>query len=84
MRIVARLLFFLLAVLVSIPTNAQNADSLALAHGGLPVVFKKDTLFYVYSKIGPYKPADRVSTIQRRLNALMDDSDLILLKKSPY
>ncbi|MEQ9593513.1 MAG: mechanosensitive ion channel family protein [Cyclobacteriaceae bacterium] len=74
MRIVARLIFFLLA-LVSIPGGAQNIDSLALAHGGLPVVFKKDTLFYVYSKIGPYKPADRVSTIQRRLNTLMDDSE---------
>ena len=51
----------------------QNADSVALSKGGLPVIFKKDTLFYVYSKIGPYKPADRVNTIQRRLNSFMDD-----------
>ena len=51
----------------------QHADSVALSKGGLPVIFKKDTLFYVYSKIGPYKPADRVNTIQRRLNSFMDD-----------
>lgn len=50
------------------------ADSL-VAKSGLPVVFKKDTLFYVHSKIGPYKPADRVSTIERRIGALMNEAD---------
>ncbi|HRX01030.1 MAG TPA: hypothetical protein P5280_16160, partial [Cyclobacteriaceae bacterium] len=57
------------------PLMSQNADSLAVANGGHPVVFKDDTLFYIYSKIGPYKPTDRVNTIQRRIAALMKEGD---------
>lgn len=57
------------------PLMSQNADSLAVANGGHPVVFKDDTLFYIYSKIGPYKPTDRVNTIQRRIVALMKEGD---------
>ncbi len=57
------------------PLMSQNADSLAVANGGHPVVFKDDTLFYIYSKIGPYKPTDRVNTIQRRITALMKEGD---------
>lgn len=54
---------------------AQNTDSLAIAKGGHPVVLEKDTLFYIYSKIGPYKPTDRVNTIQRRITALVKEGD---------
>jgi len=51
------------------------ADSLVLTKSGLPVVFKNDTLFFVHSKIGPYKPADRVNTINRRITSFMKDSE---------
>lgn len=57
------------------PLMSQNTDSLAVANGGHPVVFKDDTLFFIYSKIGPYKPTDRVNTIQRRITALMKEGD---------
>lgn len=55
--------------------SAQPADSVALGKGGLPVVYKKDTLFFVHSKIGPYKPADRVNTINRRITSFMKDAE---------
>ena len=38
---------------------SQSVDSLTIVSTGLPVVFKNDTLFYVHSKIGPYRPIDR-------------------------
>lgn len=68
-----RILSLIVGCVFAVSGYGQNADSVALSKGGLPVIFKKDTLFYVYSKIGPYKPADRVNTIQRRLNSFMDD-----------
>jgi small-conductance mechanosensitive channel len=70
-----RIVSLIIGCAFSLSAFAQSADSLALSKGGLPVIFKKDTLFYVYSKIGPYKPADRVSTIERRLGGLMKDAD---------
>ncbi|HPI80144.1 MAG TPA: hypothetical protein PLM35_06380, partial [Cyclobacteriaceae bacterium] len=66
-----RILSLIVGCVFAVSGYGQNADSVALSKGGLPVIFKKDTLFYVYSKIGPYKPADRVNTIQRRLNSFM-------------
>lgn len=70
-----RIVSLIIGCAFSLSAFAQSADSLALSKGGLPVIFKKDTLFYVYSKIGPYKPADRVSTIERRLVSLVKDAD---------
>lgn len=70
-----RILSLILGCALAFSGYAQSADSLALSKGGLPVIFKKDTLFYVYSKIGPYKPADRVNTIERRLASLVKDAD---------
>ncbi len=54
---------------------SQSVDSLTVVSAGLPVVFKNDTLFFVHSKIGPYKPADRVNTINRRIASLMKDAE---------
>lgn len=71
-RIISGIIFFF----ITVTGFGQSAsDSLALSKGGLPVVFKKDTLFFIHSKIGPYKPADRVNTINRRINSFMKDPD---------
>lgn len=53
----------------------QPADSVAIGKGGFPVVYKNDTLFFVHSKIGPYKPLDRVNTINRRITSFMKDAE---------
>ncbi|MFZ1807434.1 MAG: mechanosensitive ion channel domain-containing protein [Cyclobacteriaceae bacterium] len=70
-----RILLLIIGCAFTFSASAQSADSLALSKGGLPVVFKKDTLFFVHSKIGPYKPADRVNTINRRITSFMKDSE---------
>ncbi len=70
-----RLVSLFIGVALSIAGYSQAPDSLALINGGLPVVYKKDTLFYVYSKIGPYKPMDRVNTIERRINSFMKEAE---------
>ena len=53
----------------------QSVDSLATTQTGLPVVFNSDTLFFVHSRIGPYKPTDRVNTIHRRITSFMKDGE---------
>lgn len=69
------IIVYVICLFVAITGFSQApADSLVV-NSGLPVVFKKDTLFYVHSKIGPYKPADRVNTINRRLTSFMKDSE---------
>lgn len=55
---------------VGTPAHAQVYDSIK---GGYPVILDKDTLFYVYSRLGPYRPVDRVNTIQRRLKTLLHE-----------
>ncbi|MEQ8423886.1 MAG: hypothetical protein RIA63_04190, partial [Cyclobacteriaceae bacterium] len=70
-----RTFLIVVALLALTFAYSQNIDSVAVSRGGLPVVYKNDTLFYVYSKIGPYKPVDRVNTILRRINTLITDSD---------
>ncbi len=70
-----RIFILIVGFIFSLPSYGQTADSLVMTKSGLPVVFKKDTLFFVYSKIGPYKPADRVNTIHRRITSFMNDAD---------
>lgn len=69
-----RYLLLACMLLVGLSGYGQSGDSLAV-HSGLPVVFKGDTLFYIHSKIGPYKAADRVNTITRRINSLITESE---------
>ncbi|MEQ9415041.1 MAG: mechanosensitive ion channel, partial [Cyclobacteriaceae bacterium] len=70
-----RILSLIIGIAFALSGYAQPADSVAMRNNGLPVIFKKDTLFYIHSKIGPYKPADRVNTINRRLTSFMKDSE---------
>lgn len=64
----------------------EQADSLKKAHArqriiqlkatnnGIPVVpFNKDTLFYIYNKLGPLNPSERVQNIEHKLAQLADD-----------
>lgn len=40
---------------------------------GQPIVFEKDTLYYIYTSYGPYDADVRVKNTQDRLNELYDD-----------
>ncbi len=61
--------------------EARNArikaqvDSLRSNTVGAPVVFHRDTIFYIYAKLGPYSPNDRAAGIANKLNALVSDND---------
>lgn len=48
-------------------------NQLKATHAGLPVAPFGDTLFYVYNKLGPLQPSDRVQHINRKLATLADD-----------
>ncbi|MEH0157972.1 mechanosensitive ion channel family protein [Limibacter armeniacum] len=50
----------------------QQVDSLRALTKGAPVVSFEDTLFYIYSKLGPLTPADRAKNIEQKVEALID------------
>ena len=50
----------------------KQVDSLRVHVTGVPVVFNGDTLFRIYSKLGPYKPSERAASIQAKINRLAD------------
>ena len=52
----------------------QQVDSLRNSTVGIPVVFFDDTLFYIYSKIGPFTAAVRAENISKKLEWLVDDN----------
>ena len=45
----------------------SQLDSLRSKNPGFPVVFHDDTLFYIYSKLGPYTPSIRAHNIYNKL-----------------
>jgi len=52
----------------------QRIIQLKATNRGIPVVpFNRDTLFYVYNKLGPLNPSERVQNIERKLAQLADD-----------
>jgi len=53
----------------------SEADSLRLVTVGYPVLFFGDTLFAVYTKLGPIKPAERAKRIQEKLESLVEAND---------
>lgn len=53
----------------------SEADSLRLVTVGYPVLFFGDTLFSVYTKLGPIKPAERAKRIQQKLESLVEAND---------
>ena len=48
----------------------------------MPVILFEDTLFFIYSKLGPFSPSDRANSIVRKLDLLIDENqyDPALLK----
>ncbi len=48
-------------------------DSLRSVLSGFPVILSKDTLFYVYTKLGSYSPKERANVISSRLERLAGD-----------
>lgn len=54
--------------------NKKRIDSLRASTVGIPVVFNKDTLVFIYSKLGPFSATERVNRIQEKLAMLGDDS----------
>ncbi|MDC1222267.1 hypothetical protein N8Z47_06320, partial [Salibacteraceae bacterium] len=54
--------------------NKAQIDSLRSSTVGVPVVFYKDTLLFIYSKLGPFSPTDRANRIKEKLEKIADDS----------
>ncbi|MEQ9062869.1 MAG: mechanosensitive ion channel family protein [Vicingaceae bacterium] len=50
----------------------RQVDSLRKNVQGVPLIFNEDTLFYVYSKLGPFKPKDRANSIRAKIQKLAD------------
>ena len=55
------------------PTVETDSIQLADAKKGAPVAPFKDTLFYIYNKIGSFSPEDRAKVISERIIELYDD-----------
>ncbi|MBZ0201401.1 MAG: mechanosensitive ion channel [Ignavibacteria bacterium] len=53
----------------------KRIDSLRSITKGFPVVSFNDTLFVIYSKLGPFSPKDRAETIQNKVKKLYDNPD---------
>ena len=54
--------------------NKAQIDSLRASTKGVPVVFYKDTLLFIYSKLGPFSATDRANRIKEKLEKIADDS----------
>ncbi len=50
----------------------KQVDSLRANTKGVPVIVFRDTLFYIYSKLGPFSPTDRAESIRAKLEKLAD------------
>jgi small-conductance mechanosensitive channel len=73
-----KLILFMICLVITLSCNPRQLlgqdDSLSSikTKPGYPVVFN-DTLFYVYSNLGPFSPADRAKAIVERITLLSDD-----------
>jgi small-conductance mechanosensitive channel len=73
-----KLILFMICLLIMLCYNSHQLlgqdDSLSSikTEQGYPVVFN-DTLFYIYSKLGPFSPADRAKAVVERITSLSND-----------
>ena len=51
----------------------NQVDSLRTTTVGIPVVLYQDTLFYIFSNIGPFSPEERASNIKAKIELLVDE-----------
>jgi small-conductance mechanosensitive channel len=49
-----------------------QVDSLRANTKGVAVVLDKDTLIKIYSKLGPFSPSERVASIQRKIDGIVN------------
>jgi small-conductance mechanosensitive channel len=52
----------------------KQVDSLRANTAGMPVVLFGDTLFYIYTKLGPFSPSDRAQNIVNKLEMLVEEN----------
>ncbi|MFC2109395.1 mechanosensitive ion channel family protein [Bacteroidota bacterium] len=52
----------------------KEIDSLRANVKGVPVLFFKDTVFYIYSKLGSFSPSERAERIQHKLENLVNNA----------
>lgn len=50
------------------PSGQNNQDRLALS--GVPLAPFGDTLFFIYNKIGPFSPGERVASITKKIHSI--------------
>ncbi|MEQ9287292.1 MAG: mechanosensitive ion channel [Cyclobacteriaceae bacterium] len=51
-----------------------QVDSLREHTKGVPVILYGDTIFYIYSKLGPFSPSERASSIVQKLDLLVEEN----------
>lgn len=86
-RLKSKLLIRTICYIAFLMTAALNSSAIAQTNsqkttvqqqkipGGTPVVFEGDTLFFLYSKLGPYSASERAAAITQRLEAIIELSD---------
>jgi small-conductance mechanosensitive channel len=52
-----------------------RVDSLRANTVGVPVILYEDTMFFVYSKLGPFTPSDRAKNITKKLVTLIEENE---------
>lgn len=58
---------------INLARRKQKVDSLRSLNIGVPVVPFNDTLFTIYTSLGSYSAAERVSAVESRVRALADN-----------
>ena len=53
----------------------RQVDSLRQNTPGVPVIIFKDTVFYLYARIGPFTPSIRAANIAEKVEELVSDYD---------
>jgi small-conductance mechanosensitive channel len=74
MKILIRVFLILSLVASYSKSSAIVQDTLQQAPAAL-VIHHNDTIFYIYESLGPYKPSERASIVEQRLNNLLEDPD---------
>jgi len=52
----------------------RQVDSLRASTKGAPVIIFKDTVFYIYSKLGPFSPRERAESVAKKVENLVDEN----------
>lgn len=73
---IGRLVIACLMLASSVPIAAASPakagpDTTNVIHHGVPVVFKDDTLFTLYSYLGPFTPQERAGAITHKLGEIL-------------